>query len=115
MSDVSGDLIRGNIDTIILSVLTSRDHYGYEIIKAIRDKSQVDYHLKEPTLYSSLRRLEEQNMVESYWGNESQGARRKYYRLRDEGLALYRSNLEAWSRARDLIDRLIVVYEEGER
>ncbi|GMA51512.1 PadR family transcriptional regulator [Alicyclobacillus contaminans] len=112
MSDaVNGDLIRGNIDTIILSVLLTNDNYGYEIIKAIRRKSGGKYELKEPTLYSSLRRMEAQKAIESYWGNESQGARRKYYRITPLGVALYKKNLEAWQSARDLIDRLIVVEE----
>lgn len=86
MSDsVSGDLIRGNIDTIILCVLMAQDQYGYEIIKAIRHRSDDEYEMKEPTLYASLRRLEKQKMIQSYWGDENQGGRRKYYRLTEQG------------------------------
>jgi len=110
---VSGDLIRGNIDTIILCVLMAHDHYGYDIIRAIRHRSDGGYELKEPTLYASLRRLEKQEMVQSYWGDETQGGRRKYYRLTDQGKALYQQNLVAWKSARNLIDRLIAYQEEG--
>ncbi|MEW9095909.1 MAG: PadR family transcriptional regulator [Clostridiaceae bacterium] len=109
LSNVSSDLIRGNIDTIILCVLCSKDSYGYEIIKTIKENSGGKYELKEPTLYSSLKRLEAQNMVESYWGNESQGGRRKYYKITSNGLEMYKSNYEAWKVARDVIDKLIEV------
>ncbi len=107
LNSVSSDLIRGNIDTIILCVLAEKDNYGYEIIKAIREKSNGEYELKEPTLYSSLKRLEGQKMVESYWGDESQGGRRKYYKITSKGLEMYKSNYEAWKLARNVIDNLI--------
>ena len=81
MDGISSDLIRGHIDTIILRVLMDEDNYGYEIIKAIRLLSDGQYELKEPSLYTSLKRLEKQGLIESYWGDESQGGRRKYYRI----------------------------------
>lgn len=103
----SSDLVRGSIDTIILSVLLREDNYGYQIIKEIYRKSDQQYELKEPTLYSSLRRLEKQQMIESYWGEETQGGRRKYYRITAMGRALYQRNYDSWQAARQLIDRLI--------
>jgi Predicted transcriptional regulators len=105
----NSDLVRGSIDTIILSVLEIEDNYGYNIIKEIFIKSGDKFELKEPTLYSSLRRLETQKMIESYWGMETQGGRRKYYRITELGRELYRRNYEEWQNARDLIDKLIKI------
>ncbi len=104
---VSSDLIRGNIDAIILCVLLEGDSYGYEIIKTIFSKSGGIYELKEPSLYTSLKRLEGQGLVEAYWGDESQGGRRKYYKITSPGKAVYAQSLAAWKTARDVIDRLI--------
>ncbi|MFJ8064044.1 PadR family transcriptional regulator [Psychrobacillus sp. NPDC096426] len=106
-NEVSADLIRGNIDTIILRVLKSGDNYGYEIMKAISEGSSGEYILKEPTLYSSLKRLEKADLVKAYWGDQSQGGRRKYYTLTDEGNIVLAENLLAWNRAKELIDRLV--------
>lgn len=78
---VSADSIRGHIDTILLRILDNHDSYGYELIKRVSQKSDGRYELKEPSLYTSLRRLEGQQCIESYWGDESQGGRRKYYRI----------------------------------
>ncbi len=78
---ISRDLIRGNIDTIILRVLSEGDNYGYEIIKAILKYSNGRYELKEPSLYTSLKRLEKNKLIESYWGDESQGAGANITRL----------------------------------
>ena len=55
---VSSDLIRGHINTIILRSLYDGDKYGYEIIAEIERKSHGQYTLKQPSLYSALKRLE---------------------------------------------------------
>ncbi|EJO5348652.1 helix-turn-helix transcriptional regulator [Clostridium botulinum] len=106
-SIISSDLIRGNIDTIILRVLIDGDSYGYEIIKTILEISEGKYELKEPSLYTSLKRLQTQKFIESYWGSESQGGRRKYYKITKSGEKNYEKSLIAWKVARDLIDKLI--------
>lgn len=111
VQNTESDLIRGSIDTIILCVLIEGDNYGYKIIKEIYEKSKKKYELKEPTLYSSLRRLEEQKMIESYWGNESQGGRRKYYRITESGREMYEKNYDDWKKARNIIDCLIEIRE----
>ena len=104
---ISSDLIRGNIDSIILCGLCDRDNYGYEIIKSISKKSDGRYELKEPSLYTSLKRLESQKLIESYWGNESQGGRRKYYKITALGKDAYQDSLSAWKIAKEVIDKLI--------
>lgn len=106
-NSISSDLIRGNIDTIILCILCDGDSYGYEIIKTISKNSEGKYELKEPSLYTSLKRLEYQKLIESYWGNETQGGRRKYYKITELGEETYRKSLLAWKIARDLINQLI--------
>jgi DNA-binding PadR family transcriptional regulator len=107
--DVSSDLIRGHIDTIVLSLLRPRDRYGYEICKLVREKSGGEYELKEPSMYSTIRRLEAQKLIEAYWGDETLGARRKYYRITPEGTGLLDQNLKNWEFAKKIIDRLLEV------
>ena len=51
---ISSDLIRGHINTIILRCLYDEDKYGYDIINEIERKSGGLYTLKQPTLYSAL-------------------------------------------------------------
>ncbi|MFR5070745.1 MAG: PadR family transcriptional regulator [Bianqueaceae bacterium] len=68
---VSADSIRGHIDTILLRILDNHDSYGYELIKRVSQKSDGRYELKEPSLYTSLRRLEGQQCIESI-SDESQ-------------------------------------------
>ncbi len=104
---ISSDLIRGHIDTIILRILADGDSYGYEIIKKIHTKSEKKYELKEPSLYTSLKRLEKQKLILSYWGNESQGGRRKYYKITSAGKQTWEKAVRAWEEAEKLIDILL--------
>lgn len=104
---ISSDLIRGHIDTIVLGLLSAEDRYGYDLCKQVAILSDSEYELKEPTLYSAARRLEAQGLIRSYWGEESQGGRRKYYAITGQGRLAYQRNLADWKRARSLIDRLV--------
>ena len=104
---ITSDLIRGHTDTIILALLTKEDSYGYSINKAIRALTDGEYELKEATLYTAFRRLEEMGCIRSYWGNEESGARRRYYTITDEGRLTYRSALAEWQKANRWINRLI--------
>ena len=56
---ITSDLIRGHTDTIILAQLSNADSYGYQINKTIQEKTKQEYELKEATLYSAFRRLEQ--------------------------------------------------------
>ena len=85
----------------------AEDRYGFEIYKAIRDATGGDYEIKEATLYAAYRRLVKDGLVEAYWGDESQGGRRKYYRITDAGRAVYRRNVDAWVVTRRTIDSLL--------
>ena len=76
------DLIRGNVDTVILKVLYEGDRYGYDLIKQINARGDGQWEIKQPTVYACLKRLEKQGFVTSYWdSSESDGGRRKYYSL----------------------------------
>jgi len=106
-SKITSDLLRGNTDTMILRLLAESDCYGYEIVKLIAERSHGEYELKEATMYSSVRRLEADGDITWYWGDETQGGRRKYYHLTDSGRALYRANKRNWEHAKDILNQLL--------
>lgn len=103
----SSDILRGYSDTIILAQLYKEDSYGYNISKNVQEITRGELQLKEATLYTTFRRLENAGVIESYWGNENAGARRRYYHLTDAGRKLYEENLEDWRKYRAIISQLI--------
>lgn len=106
---IASDIIRGHTDTIILSQLVKNDSYGYAINRMIVKLSGGAYELKEATLYTAFRRLEQENYIEAYWGDGDAGARRKYYRITAAGRSKYTELAGDWIQARDILNRLIVV------
>lgn len=106
---ISADLIRGHINTIILRTLDERDKYGYEIMNEIEEKSHGQYTLKQPTLYSALKRLENQGYIKAYWKTDevSNGGRRKYFTLTELGREYSEKNQSEWEYSRTVIDSLI--------
>lgn len=104
---LSSDLLRGHTDTIILGLLVTGDKYGYEITKLVYEHSAQQYELKEATMYSSLKRLESDGYIASYWGDETQGGRRRYYHVTDSGREQYKTNKRNWDYAKRILDTLL--------
>lgn len=103
---ISSDLIRGHIETIILRSLYDGDKHGNEICLDIEDKSGGEYEIKQPTLYSALKRLEETGLVHAYWSS-GVGGRRRYFKLTDKGRETCEDNFLQWIHSRNVIDKLI--------
>lgn len=106
-SKLTSDLLRGNTDTMILKILLEQDCYGYEIIKKIAVLTNDAYILKEATMYSSVKRLENELDILWYWGDESLGGRRKYFRITDKGRQTYLQNRANWEYTKNIIDQIL--------
>jgi len=111
--EINKEVLKGHIDTLILSLLHSRDMYGYELAKLVREKSEEQFELKEGTLYLSLKRLEKNQWISSYWGDEQgPGGRRKYYKLTPLGKEGFEEKRKEWQFVKKIIDTFI---EGGEK
>lgn len=97
---------RGSISQIILTALSTGSKYGYEICKDIERLTNGRLILKQPSLYSSLRRMEDQNLISSYWEDSSLGGKRHYYTLTEKGKELYEKNKTKWEDKEDLLENL---------
>jgi len=104
---ITSDLLRGHTDTMILKLLFEKDRYGYEIVKLINQNSEGEYELKEATMYSSVKRLEIDGDIEWYWGDETQGGRRKYFKITEKGKMTYALNKSNWEYSKRVLDNLL--------
>ena len=108
---IAGDLIRGHTDAIILARLLRGDSYGYEINKMISTLSSGRFELKEATLYTAFKRLEETGCIRSYWGSSGAGARRRYYTITPEGRETCGKLPEEWKETKEIMDKLLETEE----
>ena len=105
---LASDMLRGYTDTILLRCLSDGDSYGYQMIKQISQLSDGALELKEPTLYTAFRRLSQDGLIDSYWGDELSGARRRYYTLTPSGQQRLLEEAENWKETRRILEKLIV-------
>lgn len=109
---IAGDLIRGHTEAIILVRLLQGDSYGYEINKVISTLSSGRFELKEATLYTALKRLEDAGYIVSYWGGDKPGARRRYYTITASGRYYCRQLVREWQEAKSIMDKLLATEAE---
>lgn len=104
--ELNKELLKGHIDTLILSILNREDSYGYEIAKIVKEKT--NFELKDSTMYVSLKRLESKNLIKSYWGNnQDAGGRRKYYNLTEEGIENYKVKVQEWDFIQEVMNKFL--------
>ena len=104
---IAGDLIRGHTEAIILARLIQSDSYGYEINKTISILSSGQFELKEATLYTAFKRLEEAGFITSYWGDSGAGARRRYYTITPAGREASHRLMMEWQETKEIMDKLL--------
>jgi PadR family transcriptional regulator PadR len=100
-------LLKGNIDIVILALTNDKDFYGYEIAKKIKEYTNNMYEMGEGTLYPALKRLEEKQFLTSYWGETDKGGRRKYYKITIDGQNELKEKLESWEVISHLISECL--------
>lgn len=94
--EIRKEWLKGYIDLIILSLLLGDNLYGYEMSKKMKEVSGDLFVLKEGTLYPALKRLEQKQLIEGYWRDSEGAARRKYYRITQNGAQEFKSSQSEW-------------------
>ena len=90
------ELMKGNIDSLLLCVVCQQPMYGYQIIKELEQRSRGYFRFKEGTLYPALHRLERAHLVQGKWQLLASGQQRKYYYITDKGLSSLAEKRGQW-------------------
>ena len=91
-------LLRGVLEPLMLFIIAELPSHGYRIAKEIDARSGGYFKLTASTVYSALRRLEEDGLVLSSWQDAANSPRRRYYYLTEKGKEILRSKLNEWER-----------------
>jgi PadR family transcriptional regulator PadR len=87
----------GNLDLLLLAVLTEGEAHGYAVIARVRERSGGEFDLAEGTVYPALHKLEADGLLSSRWQHES-GRRRRTYGLTAPGEAALTAKRREWHR-----------------
>lgn len=91
------ELLKGNTETLLLSLLVGEPMYGYQIVKELGQRSSGYFQFKEGTLYPALHRLEKAKLVSGSWANSNSGQKRRYYAITELGKKTFAANRKEWT------------------
>lgn len=99
---------KGLLDVCVLYVLKKEDAYGYKLTQEISTLLDTS----ESALYPVLRRLESQDLLETYT-EEHSGRLRKYYRITAQGINRFKENIQELKDLKRVIDTVIGGEQHG--
>ncbi len=102
----TSDMVRGNLDLMVLSTLCDGPKYGYLIQETLAKASGGTLVVQAGTLYPLLHRLEADGLVRSRW-DRSTGRRRKWYQLTPAGRKRLKEQARQWRDYADCIWRIL--------
>ena len=79
------DLLQGTLNMLILQVLFQGKANGYEIAKAIEQRSEEALQVDHGSLYPALRRLETNGWIKAEWEISPSNRKARYYALTAAG------------------------------
>jgi transcriptional regulator len=97
-----GDMLQGTLDVLVLKTLIGGPAHGHTIAHVIEKGSDEVLQVEHGSLYPALHRLEDQRLIEAFWGTSENNRKAKYYRITAAGrkhLVRERSRWETLMRA----------------
>jgi PadR family transcriptional regulator, regulatory protein PadR len=94
---VSKELVAASTTTLVLSILSEGESYGYALIQRVREVSGGKLEWSEGMLYPVLHWMEKERLIDSEWRETESGRKRKYYRIRREGRKNLQAEKEQWT------------------
>lgn len=90
------ELLKGNTECLLLSLINHQPTYGYQIVKELERRSSGYFQFKEGTLYPALHRLEKDKLIRGKWQMLPNGQERRYYYITKKGEQVLAKRLVAW-------------------
>ena len=94
---------KGVLELCVLSLLSKRDFYGYELVEYISRFMNIS----EGTMYPLLRRFRKENYVKTYLVESQEGPPRKYYSLSKKGFEVLEELEIEWETFTDSVNNIL--------
>jgi PadR family transcriptional regulator PadR len=78
-------LLKGIAPAVVLEILSRGQMYGYELSRAIEQRSGDILTLGKGTLYPLLYNLEAKRLIRGRWETADSGRKRRYYSITSKG------------------------------
>jgi PadR family transcriptional regulator PadR len=101
------ELLQGTLTMMVLKALSWGPMHGYAIVRWLEQASDSVLRIEDGSLYPTLYRLEERELVSSEWGTSDSNRRAKFYRLTPAGRRHLRDQLAAWRASTAVVEKVV--------
>ena len=105
---MNAEILRGFTDAIILNVLLEGDSYGYKVSQPIIERTNIAMDIKNATIYLAFKRMEKEGLITSYWNDNPDVARRRYYKITSLGKKYLKEKKTEWNNNKQILDKLLL-------
>src|SRR5215470_8981498 len=101
------ELFKGTLALLILSLLSRRPMYGYELAATVQRDTDGAFRWREGSLYPSLHKLEQGGLIVGEWEEKETGRKRRYYHITREGRAALKEKTASWGDLCKAVNRIL--------
>lgn len=102
-----GDLLQGTLDMLILRSVLPAPAHGHTIAHVIEKTSDEVLQVEHGSLYPALHRLEDQGLIESFWGTSENNRKARFYRITAAGRKRLVAERSRWEQLVGAISRVL--------
>ena len=101
------------LEICLLVLLDGEPTHGYRLLELLGQFGYQPDEMDVSTLYRTLRRMEENGLVESAWEDSDQGPNRRKYRINEAGKNSLEMRIEHMKRRMVHMQRVVGYYEKN--
>ncbi|HVT95383.1 MAG TPA: PadR family transcriptional regulator [Bryobacteraceae bacterium] len=107
IGDDRGDMLQGTLDMLILRTVLLAPAHGHTIAHVIEQTSEDVLQVEHGSLYPALHRLEDRNLIVSFWGTSENNRKAKYYRITPAGKRYLTRERSRWDGLVQAVTRVL--------
>ncbi len=101
------ELLKGTLSLLILSLLSRKAMYGYEIAATVHRETDGTFTWREGSLYPSLHKMQADGLITGEWEEKETGRKRRYYHITPRGRETLREKLQSWADLSRAVNRIL--------
>ena len=101
------ELLKGTLSLLILSLVSRKAMYGYEIAATVHRDTDGTFTWREGSLYPSLHKMEADGLIAGEWEEKETGRKRRYYRITKKGKAALADKVQSWTELCQAVNRIL--------
>lgn len=101
------ELLKGTLSLLILSLLSRKTMYGYELAATVHRDTDGTFTWREGSLYPSLHKMEADGLITGEWEEKETGRKRRYYQITTKGKSALREKVQSWTELCQAVNHIL--------